>query len=542
MQKKYDFNDILREYNEKHGHEYKAPPEAFNVIIVHVIETGVFYVTYSDKSGNCKDKKSLEDFLYYHVSSYSHHSDFTKIILLKEEEGLNLKIKIWPPNKIRYAYLSANYFIKDKGVLGKSCMRSKEMQKSLNFYVKNNVRIVVVTDHQNKIHARALLWDNVKSTCNKKIFVYLDRVYTGSGTLLPLFNKLADENKWEQYGSVHAGEGKSNLYKNNLDIQKMCHLPYTDTFRYLYYKDNLVSSSSMPSGILSVVKHKDYLSLTHTGNGGYFPTLDPDRTEEVFTGSYISKKDAIFVKRYDGFVLKSNIVNIGGDYYSNRDGNIVETTLDGHIFKIDSINEVITNDTMSKKMAIYSSKYAGYVHKSNIVDIRGEIYHKKDTDIVCLNKTEWYHISQCFINYDKKEVNEELAKPALTPKGNKILVKQSKFFDVDISVDYMRYLTLVWHFTPPKNPLARKGDLIPKKYAIIAYDLAYNAALDSVEYQEVYCKDKTGLIKLVTGEFIVDSRENRGYLKKFNNKYYIERDFNPPNKNQLKFPFMRTKD
>ena len=50
------------------------------------------------------------------------------------------KIEVWPSNKIPYAYLQSNYYRK-QGTLGNSCMRNKDMQKSLNFYVKNNVKI-----------------------------------------------------------------------------------------------------------------------------------------------------------------------------------------------------------------------------------------------------------------------------------------------------------------------------------------------------------------------------------------------------------------
>lgn len=516
MKKNHKFDKILKEYNEKHGHNYELPKNTSSVVIVHTLETNVFHVKYSDKAGLLSNKKSLGDFLYYHISSYIQKEDIQNIILSKENKLHEVKIEIWPSSKIRYAYLYTNYFMRNVGNLGKSCMRAKEMQKSLSFYTKNEVRVVVVTDNKNKIHARALLWNNIKSTSNKKTFTYLDRVYAESESLVSLFYDLAKENKWERYNGTSIGNAKSGLYKDNLDIIGMCHLPYTDTFRYLYYKDNLASSSSLSSE----VKYKDdVICLTTTEDGGYFPNLDPDRTREAITGKYISKKDATYLKRYkgnyDGYVLKRNIANVGGVYYSTHDKAVVKTTLDEWILKENSVNEVITKDAINKITAVQSIEYNGYIHKSNAVNIKNKIYHKQDTNIVCFNN-KWYHISQCFINYDRKEYNEELAHQK----------------DVDAWFPFAEYLPYT------TATIARTGDLIPKEHAIIAYDLAYNGATGDIEYQEVYCTGMDILIQLTTGELIVKSTQNKKYLKKFNNKWYIKQEFKLPDKKQLTFSFM----
>lgn len=504
--KKYQFKKILDEYNKLYKQSYESPPETYNIVIVHELETKHFLVNYTNKDESSKSTKTLHSFLRCDISENISESYFQNIMISKEENCLNLKIEIWPPSKIRYAYLHTNYFANGVGHLGKSCMRGKDMQKSLNFYIKNNVRIVVLIDNMNKIHARALLWDDVRYTRFKKAFTYLDRVYTKSEASFSLFKKLTDENKWKYYKSTSAGNAKSDLYVANLDITDITHLPYADTFRYLYYKDNLVASSSISSAIAK--HHNKYLSLTQVTNGGYFPELDSNRVVEVITNNFISKKDAIFVKRYDGYVLKVNIANIEGDYYSIHDRDIIETNIDGWILRKNSIDEVITNDKINKSLAVYSSKYNGYIHKSNMVDIKGKIYHKKDANVIFFD-ANWYHISQCFINYDRKEYNKELA-------------KQSIFFYPNLPE------TWVFHAT-----VTRKGSLIPKKHAIIAYDLAYNSGLDIIEYQEVYCTNYDKLVQLTTGEWVVNSANNKQYLKRFNNKWYIRREFKLPDKNQL---------
>ena len=413
---------------------------------------------------------------------------------MSKEDSLNLKIVILPSNRIRYAYLQDNYFAQGVGNLGASCMRHKEMQKALNFYVKNNVRIVVVIDDYKKIHARALLWDNVRSMRLKNPFTYLDRIYARSDELLSLFHDLAATNKWKRYPNTSVNNMDKNYYKEDIDAIGMCHLPYNDTFRYLHLEKHLLTSGMGSARVELLNIQCCSVTLNVHNNRAYYPQLDPDKVREAISGNYISKKDAIKVKRYDGYVLKINIANIDGAYYSILDNLIVKAADDKYILKENVIIEVLTNNIIDKSKAIKSPKYKGYIHKSNVICIKDEIYHKLDNNVVCFDG-KWYHISQCFINYDQKEV----------------------------------------------NTVTRKGDLIPKEHTIIAYDLIYNPMSDDIKYQEVYLTKMSGLIKLNTGEFIVSTSNNRKYLKKFNNKYYIKQDFEAPNKNQLQFDFGNTK-
>lgn len=508
--KKYKFADILKEYNKKYKTNLELKHYIIKAIITYFCKDGTFDVEFTQANMKVPHEQSLENFIYYHVYPNNSNSfnNIKALILQKQETMLDIKIKILPPSQIRYAYLQANYY-SGAGVLGKSCMRYKENQKALNFYVKNNVRIVVAIDSNHKIHARALLWNNVKSIKRKTSFTYLDRIYIKSEHILPQFHKLAKKHKWKCYNQ----NDRSYYYKDNIDVTDICHFPYTDTFRKLYYKDGVITSDCKPSKL----KHSDdYISLTRTDNGGYFQNLDPNSIKEALSNIWVSKKDAVKVKRYNGWVLKKNIVDIKGDYYSTLDKSIIKSPLDGYIFKENLVNEVITDAAIDKTQAIESVKYKGYIHKFSVVNIKDEIYHKKDENVICFNK-KWYHISDCFRSYDRKNRNIELSS------------KQFHFWIPDEV------------FVPsPKNTVKYKDNLIPKNHAIIAYNLNYSPVLDDIEYQEVYCTDKIGfegLIKLSTGEFIVDSSENRQHLKKFNNKWYIKKDFKPPNKNQLKFVY-----
>lgn len=420
---------------------------------------------------------------------------------LDYKKDSSLRLEIWPNTKIRYAYLEDNYAALGVGTLGKSCMRYKSMQKALNFYIKNDVQIVVVVDTKSKIHARALLWHNVKEIGKKPSFTYLDRIYYKNSYLESQFYDLATKNDWRARGH----HSTSNFYRENLNIKEMCHFPYTDTFRYLYYKDNVITAGSYPT---SIKNKRCQISLSNTSNGGYFPQLDPNKVTEVLSDSYISKKDGIFVKRYNGWVHKNNIVDMNGAYYSRFDNNLKQTEKDGWILIVDLVQEVITSDNISKENAVFVEKYNGYIHNTNLLTIKGDKYHKQDKQVVRHNN-KWYHISDCFINLNREEYNKEISAGA-----------RQKYMEWTGSlVPYAR-------ITP-------KGDLIPKEVASIAYDLFYNPIIDKIEFQEVYLINGENTIPLVSGELIVDSDNNRQYTKKFNGKYYLKRDFQIPDKNQL---------
>ncbi|GAF74896.1 unnamed protein product, partial [marine sediment metagenome] len=245
--KKYDFFILLQDFNKQYDSKYKISSDIEHADLIYNKQCDTFgRILYETTHSFDKERMTIKDFVYRYIThtlSNSIASCIRDFIRAKEMKDEKLEIKILPSSKIRYAYLETNYFAVT-GNLGRSCMRVKDMQKALNFYVKNNVRVVVVTDSNNKIHARALLWDNVKSTKLKKPFVYLDRIYANSDAILSLFHDLAKENDWKRYYSTTVNKMDKNYYIENMDIKGMYHLPYMDTFRHLYPKDNLLTSGT----------------------------------------------------------------------------------------------------------------------------------------------------------------------------------------------------------------------------------------------------------------------------------------------------------
>lgn len=507
--KKYNITKILREIDEKYGGKSRLKSLICEANVLYNIDTDSFVVSYRGKGETESHQRSLISFTNFFVFSNvpSLTPTIKYIIRQKEQKNTLTELVIWPSTKVKYAYLCTNYF-SSAGQLGKSCMRGRDYQKALNFYVKNNVKIVVLKDNNNKIHARALLWEDIKSTRLKDSFTYLDRVYANSENHILSFIKLANSNNWKYYKGTSADEGATSYYKDNVNIKNICHMPWMDTFRYLYYKDGVITGGKTPK---TVKNSLNYIELRRTSSGGYFPEIDENRITEVLTGNYISKKDAIYVKKYSGHVLKENIVDINGDYYSRFDNCLTKTKLDGYILKEDAIEESLTMETISKSEAIYAPEYKGYVHESNVVKINNKIYHKKDENIVYSEK--WYHISQCFVNYI---VNEE---------ERESLLRHAHPNTIDFTEEYIKYVTFDRDFD---------SGIIPKEHAIIVYNIKKNPVNEQLEYFERYClKGQYPIIKVNTGEYVIDNSENRKHLKKFNNKYYIKERFEPPNKNQL---------
>jgi hypothetical protein len=289
-------------------------------------------------------------------------TDCSKITM----DGKHLTLKIWPSSKIHYAYLDNNYVYRN-GSLGNSCMRHKANQRSLNFYVKNKVKIVVAVDDKNKIYGRALLWQDIHKIGIKKTYTYLDRRYLVSSHLDTYFRTLAAENNWIYYEGDCAGSADKFWYITNINLEGVCHLPYTDTFLHLYYKDRVITSGSSYSRFGIIKNPRDYVRLTVTNNGGYFPQLDPNKITEAFTGLFQSKKDCIYIKRYKGYVAKENIADINGDYYSTYDDKIGSLADGKWALKENIVEEVITTAPIDKTTAIYSDYYDGYIRPEKIL-------------------------------------------------------------------------------------------------------------------------------------------------------------------------------
>lgn len=154
------------------------------------------------------------------------------------------KLKIVEAEDVKKYYLEDNYFRPDGyryGTLWNSCMRQSERNKFMNLYVLNEVKMLVLFSEDDKVRARALLWEDVKEFDSDETYKFIDRIYTVYDHDVDVFKKWAKENgyltKWEQnakseiYVDVNDKPERKHLYVI-LEKHNISWYPYLDTFKY----------------------------------------------------------------------------------------------------------------------------------------------------------------------------------------------------------------------------------------------------------------------------------------------------------------------
>lgn len=146
----------------------------------------------------------------------------------------NFKFSIVEGEDIKYWY-HYNQYRKQTGSLGNSCMKNDHNQESLDFYIENDVKMLIMTDNQNCLIGRALLWqiDDVK---------VMDRIYTiCDEDYLYLFKQWANKNgylykfeqKWNSTLDFESG-GKKQSINFGIKLKNLTRrYPYMDTFKFL---------------------------------------------------------------------------------------------------------------------------------------------------------------------------------------------------------------------------------------------------------------------------------------------------------------------
>jgi hypothetical protein len=154
------------------------------------------------------------------------------------------KLKIVEGEDVKKYYLEDNYFEPSGykyGTLWNSCMRQKERNKFMNLYVLNDVKMLVLFSDDNKVRARALLWEDVKEFDSDKTYKFMDRIYTVYDHDVDVFKNWAKQNgyltKWEQnakselYIDIDGSPERKHLYVM-LEKHNISWYPYLDTFKY----------------------------------------------------------------------------------------------------------------------------------------------------------------------------------------------------------------------------------------------------------------------------------------------------------------------
>lgn len=169
------------------------------------------------------------------------------------------KLKIVEGNDILKYYLEDSYHSFNgnrAGTLWNSCMRQRERNKFMKLYAINPeaVKMLVFFSDDDKVRARALLWQDVKDhKDSEKSYKFMDRIYYVYDHDINFFKDWAKENgylcKWEQSAKTEMlfddGTGspvKKSLYVK-LGISGLSYFPYLDTFKFFNEFRNRFSNS-----------------------------------------------------------------------------------------------------------------------------------------------------------------------------------------------------------------------------------------------------------------------------------------------------------
>lgn len=127
-------------------------------------------------------------------------------------------------------------YAKNCGILDGSCMRLEKCKDYFNIYTnpKNNVKMLILTDYNNKLVGRALLWETSQGK-------YMDRVYAQDHTI-KAFLKWAEAN---EYNITYNNGGWNNPLTVKLSVNLIDKFPYLDTFRYMKTEEGDIDGEQM---------------------------------------------------------------------------------------------------------------------------------------------------------------------------------------------------------------------------------------------------------------------------------------------------------
>ena len=200
-----------------------------------------FLTDFSIQNFNINDQM-IEKFVNLYKSYFSR--DISKLKIVEGEEILKY-------------YLEDNYHSLNRnraGSLWNSCMRQSERNKFMKLYAKNpNVKMLVFFSDNDKVRARALLWEGVKDhKDDTKEYKFMDRIYYVYDHDVNVFKDWGRDNgyisKWEQNAKselifdVDGEITRMQLYVE-LDSIGLSYFPYLDTFKNFNVRKNRFSNS-----------------------------------------------------------------------------------------------------------------------------------------------------------------------------------------------------------------------------------------------------------------------------------------------------------
>jgi hypothetical protein len=419
-------------------------------------------------------------------------TEYDKELISKKEVD---PIRIVKGEDIRFWYLEDNYCedstSRNKGTLCNSCMRYKSCQSYFDIYVENPdvVSLVIYLDKNNKLRARALLWETNQGK-------FLDRVYYTVSSEVKL---LTDWVKKDSEVSSYEDMSSLNQLEVNIKIKDYKKYPYMDTFSY-YDKDDGILCNDEPDDDL-----ESFLELNSTDGTGVLmnvtfcefdnESFPPDDTvysdySEVYMhrdsavwsneeNSYIWADDSVYSDYMDDALIRNKSIRA----YTNEEGTrldwfpeentLIRQDLDsGDYYIFDIMVETNDREYVLKKNAItlyslkeddnlldkYEEIYNSQYYKSTLIDGKIFGFEFKIDDYVQSKSTYYINVYNKVIYKDFVEMIKSLdisegdkdIKLAEALDANNYLMKNTKFYPIyngiyNIGIDKLISDNIEWY-------------------------------------------------------------------------------------------------
>lgn len=218
-------------------------------------------------------------------------------------ESKNLQedsIKIVSGEDIRFWYLEDNYcddtLNLGRGSLGKSCMRYEDCQSYFNIYVNNpeKIKMVIFLDEEEKLRARALLWETSEGP-------YLDRVYYTLDSEQVLLKEWTKKKLGREINNFTVSKAFVKL-DNGGEYNEY---PFVDTFVYYDPEESILS-------IFEPNKEKGPIYLLQD-TGGHYENINQVYSE--LYDEYYDKDEVVYSEAHSSYILNSK--SIWSDYHNS---------------------------------------------------------------------------------------------------------------------------------------------------------------------------------------------------------------------------------
>lgn len=240
--------------------------------------------------------------------------------------------KILQGHGISNGYHGSNY-ASESGSLNSSCMRYDECQSYLKIYTNNSqISLLVSSNTDNMITGRALIF---KTTIDDQPVTIMDRIY-GNDKTVQAFKDYANTNnmlhKKEQnyHNSVFVAPNGSLIRENvqiQLDNTTFNSYPYMDTFKYIDWDNNIISTHELDSTNIKCESTQGNYSQINDYDEDYVTLNTGERVPEddagycIHEGEYYHLDYCVWSDHHNTHIITDDAIYIEScsDWYHDQD-------------------------------------------------------------------------------------------------------------------------------------------------------------------------------------------------------------------------------